>query len=98
MEVAGSSETLVQLSQAAWCHLLEDCFRQAFVLSNWRYISVNVNICIMCIAIMINPKCIVGDFAISVLVHVRYLLSDRYCSSCREITSLGSIVCSAATN
>jgi len=74
MEVAGSSETLVQLSQIAWCDLLEDySLLQAFVLSSWRYISVNVNICMLCIAIMINPKCILGDFAISVVIHVQYV-------------------------
>jgi hypothetical protein len=73
MEVAAFSETLVQLSQIAWCHILEDYSLQAFALSIWRYISVNVNICMMCIAIMINPKCILGDFAISVVIHVHYL-------------------------
>jgi len=73
MEVAGSSETLVQLSQIAWCHILEDYSLPAFVLSSWRYISVNVNICMMCIAVMINPKCILGDFAISVVIHVQYI-------------------------
>jgi len=73
MEVAGSSETVVQLSQIAWCHILEDYSLQAFVLSNWRYISVNVNICMMCIAIMVNPKCILDDFAISVVLYVQYL-------------------------
>lgn len=73
MEVAGSSETLVQLSKIAWCHILEDYSLQAFVLSNWRYISVNINISMICIAIMINPKCILGDFAISVVIHVQYL-------------------------
>lgn len=73
MKVAVSSETVVQLSQIAWCHILESYSLQAFVLSNWRYISVNVNICMMCIAIMINPKCIFGDFAISVVIHVHYL-------------------------
>jgi hypothetical protein len=56
MEVVGFSEALVQLSQTVWCHILEDYYIQAFVLSNWRYISVNVDICMMCIAIMINPK------------------------------------------
>lgn len=74
IEVAGSSETLVQLSQIAWFHILEDYSLQAFVLSNWRYISVNVNICMLCSAIMINPKCILGDFAISVVIHVQYLI------------------------
>jgi hypothetical protein len=73
MEVVGSSEALVQLFQTAWCHILEDYYIQAFVLSNWRYISVNVDICMMRIAIMINPKCILGDFAISVAIYVQYL-------------------------
>jgi hypothetical protein len=71
---------------------------KVFVLSHWRYISVNFNICIMCIAITINPKRILGDFAVSVVIRVQYLLSDRYYSGCHEPTSVGSTVCSAAMN
>jgi hypothetical protein len=66
----------------------------------------------LCIAVMINPKCILGDFVISVVIHVQYLTEwlkllkqpwnnfswVHWLFNCHELTSLGSTICSAAMN
>jgi hypothetical protein len=61
---------------------------------------------------MINPMCILGDFAISVVIHVQYLtgwlkllklpwnnfFGLHWLFTCHKLTFVGSTVCSAAMN